>query len=67
VTGSAGRDVSLIIYNTIGERVSELVNSTLSPGIYEADWDASAYSSGIYFYTLTSGDFKETKKMMLIK
>jgi hypothetical protein len=64
---SEGRGVSLNIYNTLGEKISELVNSNLIPGSYEAEWDASAYSSGVYFYTLTSGDFKETKKMLLIK
>ncbi|HAX49797.1 MAG TPA: hypothetical protein DCX92_12515, partial [Bacteroidetes bacterium] len=61
------RVVSLRIYDISGKEISTLVNGELRPGVYEADWDASAYSSGIYFYTLTSGDFKETKKMMLIK
>ena len=64
---SEGRGVLLIVYNSIGEKVFELINQELKPGIYEYEWDASNYSSGIYFYTLQSGDFKETKKMLMIK
>lgn len=64
---SEGRGVSLKVYDLLGEQVDELVNEELRPGTYEYDWDASAYSSGVYFYTLTSGEFKETKKMLLIK
>jgi hypothetical protein len=49
------------------KEVSTLVNEKLSPGIYETEWDASNYPSGVYFYKLTTGDFVETKKMLLIK
>lgn len=60
-------DVKLIIYNPLGQQISVLVNQNLSPGVYESEWDASGYSSGIYFYKLESGDYSETKKMVLIK
>ncbi len=60
-------DVKLIIYDILGREVANLVNEELNPGTYEVEWDASNYSSGIYFYTLTAGDYKETRKMVLIK
>ena len=36
-------------------------------GSYQLDWDGSNYTSGVYFYTLQTGDYKETKKMLLVK
>ncbi len=64
--GSKG-DVKLIVYDVLGNEITTLVNENLSPGTYEAEWNASNYSSGIYYYRLTYGDFSETKKMILIK
>jgi len=60
-------DVKLVIYDITGRAVETLVNELLNPGIYSITWYASIYSSGIYFYTLTAGNYKETKRMMLIK
>ncbi len=57
----------LVISDITGKTISILVDEDLNSGTYNVDWDASAYSSGVYFYTLTSGDFKETRKMLLIK
>jgi len=51
----------------LGREITTLVNEELKPGRYETEWDASDYASGIYFYRLISGDFEETKKMILIK
>ena len=59
--------VTLKIYDVIGEEVTTLVDEELNPGIYNREWKASSFSSGIYFYRLQSGDFIETKKMCLIK
>ena len=59
--------VKLIIYDALGREVTTLVNEQLQPGTYEADWDASNYPSGVYFYKLMAGDFVTTKKMVLIK
>ncbi len=61
------QDVKLIIYNSLGKEVEILVNEKLSNGCYEVDWNASGYSSGVYFYKLFSNDFTLTKKMLLIK
>lgn len=57
----------LIIYDMLGREVTTLVNEELKPGTYETDWDASYYSSGVYFYKIISGDFVETKKMVLMR
>ncbi len=60
-------NVKLKIYDLLGREVAILVNEELKPGTYEADWDGSNYSSGVYFYKLEAGDFTETKKMVLMK
>lgn len=60
-------NVILKIYDISGREVAEIVNKPMQTGTYSADWDASAYSSGIYFYTMISGDFSQTRKMVLIK
>lgn len=60
-------EVIIKIYNELGKEVSSLVNSHMKPGIYEADWDASSLPSGVYFCRFTSGNYSQTKKMMLIK
>ena len=64
--------VKLTVYDALGKQVAVLVNQQLQPGTYEADWNASAFPSGIYYYKLkveTSRRevFTETKKMVLIK
>ncbi|MBK7255618.1 MAG: T9SS type A sorting domain-containing protein [Ignavibacteria bacterium] len=59
--------VSLKVFDVLGKEVVTLVNEKLSPGIYEAEFDGSSLSSGIYFYKLEAGDFIETKRMILIK
>ena len=59
--------VSLVIYNSIGQRVSTLVDSQLSAGKYTYSWDASNVSSGVYFYKLKSNNSIITKQLLLIK
>ncbi len=60
-------NVSLVIYNSVGQQVATLVNQQLSPGSYKYDFDASGLPSGSYFYRLTAGDFVQTNKMILVK
>lgn len=55
------------IYDISGKLIETLVDLNLKPGRYEVTWSAAKYSSGAYFYKLVSGDFIETKKMMLVK
>lgn len=59
--------VSLRIFDILGREVHTLVNENLKPGIYEADFNAADLPSGVYFYKLQAGEFKDTKKMILIK
>jgi uncharacterized delta-60 repeat protein len=66
-------NVVLKVYDILGNEVSTLVNEQLKPGTYEVEWDArfagssSEFSSGVYYYTLQTESYKETKKMILIK
>jgi hypothetical protein len=59
--------VTLKIYDILGKEVTTLVNQEHKAGTYQVDWNAGSYSSGVYYYKLTAGDFVETKKMMLVK
>jgi len=59
--------VSLKIYDILGKEVANLISSELTAGSYNAEWNASQYSNGIYFYRIETGNYKETKKMLLIK
>lgn len=59
--------IKLVVYNTLGEVVAELVNEKQSVGKYKVTFDAGNLSSGVYFYKLITGDFINTKKMILLK
>jgi hypothetical protein len=65
--------VKLVIYNSIGEKVKELVNTFQNSGYYEVIFEAKSLSSGIYFYTIQALskegnlNFTSTKKMLLMK
>lgn len=59
--------VKLIIYDAIGREISVIASELLKAGVYESLWDASNFPSGVYFYELSAGEFKERKKMVLIK
>lgn len=59
--------VTLSVYDVIGREVGNLVNERQEPGRYSVSFDAVTLSSGMYIYTLRSGRFTETRKMMLVK
>lgn len=59
--------VRLIVYNILGREVSTLVNEQLKPGTYEVEFDGSKFVSGVYYYSLITDEFKQTKKMILLK
>ncbi|MBS1518126.1 MAG: T9SS type A sorting domain-containing protein [Bacteroidetes bacterium] len=65
--GSPDQRVTLKIYDILGNEVETLVDEELSAGKYTAEFNASALSSGSYFYRLTAGRFTQTKSMTLIK
>ncbi|MCC7158966.1 MAG: Omp28-related outer membrane protein [Ignavibacteria bacterium] len=60
-------NVSLKIFNTLGQVVAVYLDGFVNAGNYNAEIDGTKLASGIYFYTLSSEDFNETKKMVLIK
>ena len=60
-------NVSLKVYDILGNEVASLVNEQKPAGIYEVEFDAKQLTSGIYFYKLQAGSFVETKKMVLIR
>ncbi|MEI6060863.1 MAG: T9SS type A sorting domain-containing protein, partial [Bacteroidota bacterium] len=57
----------LSVFNLSGTEVATLVNENKMPGSYEINWNASRLDPGIYFYTLQSGNFKNVKKLILLK
>ena len=59
--------VKLLVFDALGREIAALVNQSMDAGSYKVDWDAADYPSGIYFYRLESGDFTQTRKMILIK
>jgi len=59
--------VNLVVYDVLGREVMTLVNEVMQPGEYNALFDASTLSSGVYFYRLEAGSFTDTKKMLLVK
>jgi len=60
-------DVKIVVYDVMGREVQTLVNESLKPGTYEALFDGSQFTSGVYFYKLITNGFTETKRMLLIK
>ncbi len=60
-------NVKLVVYDVAGKEVRILVNEQLQPGSYEMEFDGSKYTSGVYFYKLTAGEFTEVRKMVLVK
>ncbi|MBK6504144.1 MAG: T9SS type A sorting domain-containing protein [Ignavibacteria bacterium] len=60
--------VSLKVYDAVGKEVADLVNEFATAGNYSVDFSApSNLTSGVYFYTLSAGEFKATKKLLLVK
>jgi hypothetical protein len=59
--------VKLTVYDILGREAAQLLNEVKPAGNYLVDFDASHLASGVYFYSLTSGDFNQTKKMLLVK
>jgi len=59
--------VSIKIHNVLGQDVATLVSQNMKAGNYKFNWDAKRAASGLYFYTLKSGGFTKTGKMLLLK
>ena len=59
--------VSLKIFDLLGREVATLVDEMNQAGIHSVKWDASVFSSGIYFYRLSAGSYSATKKLILLR
>jgi aminopeptidase N len=59
--------VSLKVFNVLGKEVATLVNGQNESGKHKVEFDASSLNSGVYFYRIESGNFVETKKLVLLK
>jgi photosystem II stability/assembly factor-like uncharacterized protein len=59
--------VKLSVFDMLGREVEVLVSESLKPATYEAKWNADNYSSGVYFYRLSTSDFQQVKKMSVLK
>ena len=59
--------VTLKVFNTLGQEVTTLVDEEKSQGRHKIEFDASGLSSGVYFYVLSTSDFVESKKMILMR
>jgi hypothetical protein len=63
----ATSNVSLKVYNLLGEEVAILVEGIRQPGTYQATFDGSKLASGVYLYRMTANNFVETKKLVLVR
>ena len=60
-------NVKLIVTDILGREIAILINDELAAGNYNVNFDANNLSSGVYFYTLITDNFKQSKKMILMK
>jgi hypothetical protein len=60
-------EVTLKVFNILGEEVATLVSDRLSTGLYSYEWDASKLASGVYLYRLETEGFVQTRKMILMR
>ena len=66
-TVSKATDVTLDVFNTIGEKVATLINGKVKAGETVVSFNGANHASGVYFYQLTAGNVVETRKMLLVK
>ena len=59
--------VTIEVFDIVGQRIAVLVNGVQEAGYRQVQFERAALPSGLYFYRLTSADFVETRKLMLLK
>jgi len=74
ISSEGGANITkLLIFDILGKEVASLIpplwggKEGLQPGKYEVEWNASDFPSGVYYYRFATGDFSETRKMVLVK
>lgn len=60
-------NTTIKVFNLLGSEVATLLNEMKQPGTYEINFDAAGLSSGTYFYSMESGNFREVRKMIILK
>jgi Secretion system C-terminal sorting domain len=61
------QNVKLVVFDILGKEVATLVNEYKTSGVYQVDFDASHLASGVYFYSIQTPNFTQTKRMLLVK
>lgn len=64
---AAAGAVTITVYDMLGKEIGVAAHGIHAPGSYTAQFDGSALSSGIYFYTMQAGNFRQTRKLVLMK
>ena len=59
--------VQLTVYDILGREVAVLVNEEKPPGEYEVEFNAEILPSGVYIYELRAGEFRSSRKMLLVR
>ena len=59
--------VTLTVFNTLGQQVVTLVGGEVEAGYHEVTFDASEFASGVYLYRLTTGDYVQTRKVVVLR
>jgi len=60
-------EVSLSVFNLVGQKIAVLINSKQSPGSHHVQWHTRGLPSGIYYYRLEAGDYQQTRKLILLR
>jgi len=60
-------DVRLEVFNLVGQKVAVLVDEHMESGYHTVQWDANGMPSGVYFYRITTANFSQTRKMLLVR
>jgi hypothetical protein len=60
-------DVKIVVFDILGREVATLVNEFKPAGTHTVEFNASNLASGVYLYRIEAGDFRDTKKMLLVK
>ena len=59
--------VTLTVYNTLGQKIAELVHGLQEAGYHEVRFDGTNFASGVYFYRIQAGGFVKTRKLLLLR